>query len=307
MRGLTAAAVALAVVLTAAPARTQAPVEPPRASVLVDAVALDSKGFPVTDLKQDDLEVWIGHFRVPIESFAAVTPGSDDRSRRLLVLLMDDVTVPPAMMARARQVARRFVTRMSAGDRMAIVMLNGTAMESTDDSARLLRTIEGYGMRGSGMERIDVLGEHVLKTVSDLARQMAEAPDQRKTIVGIGSGWLLDRPLPPPQVGRELLPEWIDAMRLLSLSNVNYYVIDPSGVGSRRVDGGDTGFARETGGRAFVNTNDLDGAVDRVMREAASYYLLRVGSPPVGAHGLRELEVRSLRRGITIRARRAIH
>jgi VWFA-related protein len=284
----------------------QTPAEP-RARVLVDAVAFDGRGLPVTDLKQEDVEVWIGHFRVPIESFTSVTPASDERPGRLVVLLLDDVTVPPQITPRVREAARRFVTRMSPGDRMSIVMLDGATMETTDDSARLLKAIDGYHVRGSGVDRVDVLGRHVLKTVSALARQMGEAPDQRKTIAAIGSGWLLDRPIPPPGVAGELLPEWIDAMRLLSLSNVNYYVIDPSGVGMSRVDGGDNGFARETGGRAFLSTNDPKAAVDRVMREAAGYYLIRVGSPPVGAHGLRELEVRSLRRGVTIRARRAVH
>jgi VWFA-related protein len=300
------AAAALALALSVTPAVPgQTPTEP-RARILVDAVAFDNRGLPVTDLKPEEVEVWIGHFRMPIESFTAVMPGSDERGGRLLVLLLDDVTVPPGMTPRVREAARRFVTRMSPGDRMAIVRLDGAAMETTDDSARLLKAIDAYHLRGSGVDRIDVLGRHVLKTVGDLARSMGEAPDQRKTIVAIGSGWLLDRPLPPVAVGGEMLPEWIDAMRLLSLSNVNYYVIDPSGVGMSRVDG-NTGFARETGGHAFVNTNDINGAVDRVMRESASYYLIGVGSPPVGAHGLRELEVKSLRKGVTLRARRAVH
>jgi VWFA-related protein len=304
MTRLAAASLALLAVTPIVPA--QDPAEP-RARILMDAVAFDGRGLPVTDLRQEEVEVWIGHFRMPIESFTSVTPASDERPGRLLVLLLDDVTVPPQITPRVREAARRFVTRMSPGDRMSIVMLAGATMETTDDRARLLKTIDGYGLRGTAASRVDVLGRHVLKTVSDLARQMGEAPDQRKTIVGIGSGWLLDRPIPPPSVAGEMLPEWIEAMRLLSLSNVNYYVIDPAGVGMTRADGGENGFARETGGRAFLNTNDPGGAVDRVMRESASYYLGRVGSPPVGAHGLRELEVKSLRKGVTLRARRAIH
>ena len=59
--------------------------------------------------------------------------------------------------------------------------------------------------------------------------------------------------------------------------------------------------------RIAVIADDLTGAADTVMREAGTYYLIEAGSPPVGAHGLRELDVRSLRNGVTIRARRAIH
>ena len=97
-------------------------------------------------------------------------------------------------------------------------------------------------------------------------------------------------------------------MQAMALSNVSLYVIDPTGVAlSRRVDTGGSGFARETGGFAFISTNDLDGAADRIMREAADYYLLGVGDPPVGRGAdLREVDVKVLRKGVTVRARKTI-
>jgi VWFA-related protein len=281
--------------------------QPSAARLLVDVVAVDRNLMPVVDLKPADLEVWVGHFRVPIESLEAVTPGGGEHGGRLVILLMDDVTAPLTMIARAKEVARRFVTRMSPDDRMAVVMLDGSGMETTDDASRLLRAIDAYTVRATGVQRLDTLSEHMLKTVATLAGQMVEGLQQRKTIVAIGTGGLFDRPLPPPQAGADLLPQWIEAMRTLSLANANVYVIDPGGVGTQRADSGDNGFARETGGIAFLNTNDLNGAADRIMREAGSYYLVTVTSPPVGAGGLRELEVKSLRKGVTLRARRAIH
>ena len=80
----------------------------------------------------------------------AGSPGSpdsrnnDEHGGRLVVLVMDDVTGQLTMIARAKEVARRFVTRMSPGDRMAVVMLNGGSMEATSDSARLLGAIDNY-------------------------------------------------------------------------------------------------------------------------------------------------------------------
>ena len=283
----------------------QAPVERGSSRLLIDAVAVDRHGAPVLDLKAEDVEVWIAHYRVPIDTFASVTPASDERPGRLIVLVLDDVALPIAMVPRARDVARRFVNRMSPGDQMAIVTLNGTAMESTADRTRLLRAIDAYSVRAGSM-RIETAGEHVLKTIGALSRQLAEAPDQRKTIVAIGAGWLFDRPIPPPQVGYDVRKEWIDAMLVMAMSNVNLYVIDPAGVVSR-VDGGVSGFARETGGLAFVSTNDITGAADRVMRDAANYYLIGVADPPNGRGAdLRELDVRVLRPGVTMRARRAV-
>ena len=306
MRRLLVPCVLAAVVGTVAAAAQQTTADPPRASVLIDAVALDKAGLPVLDLKPQDLEVWIGHFRTPVDSLELVTSESE-RGGRLVVLLMDDITPAPSQIGRAQEVGRRFVARLLPGDQMAVVMLSNPSIESTNDPAKLRRAVKRYSVRATSFMRTDELGRHVLKTVTMIASALTEAGEGRKVIVGIGSGWLFDRPIPAPVVGSDLLPEWIEAMRALSRSHAAVYAIDPGGLGTSRVDAGDTGFARETGGRAFINTNDLTGAADRVLRETGSYYLIRVANPPVGGKGLRELDVKSLRRGITIRARRAIH
>jgi VWFA-related protein len=286
--------------------RPQTPSERGAGRIHVDAVAFDRKGLPVTDLKPEEVEVWIGHFRVPIESFTVVTPNANP-SGRLTVLILDDVTLSIQMISRVKDVARRFVNKMLPGDRMAIVSLDGSEMEATDDRTRLFRTIDAYNPRSSGLMPVDRLGEHVLKTIGALSRQMVEAGSPRKTIVAIGSGWLFDRPIPPAQVGMEPRREWIGAMQAMAGANVNFYVIDPAGVSMARADSGGAGFARETGGLAFVATNDLNGAADTILRDSANYYLLGVGDPPVGRGAdLRELDVRVLRKGVTIRARKTI-
>jgi VWFA-related protein len=276
--------------------------------IFIDAVAADKAGAPVMDLKPDEVEVWIGHFRVPIESLTVVTPSADPSAGRLTVLVLDDVTLALEQLGRAKEVARRFVNRMQPADQMAIVNLDGSAMETTNDPTRLLRTIDAYTPQSTGLIPMDRLGEHVLKTLGTLSRQMVEAGDQRKTIVAIGSGWVFDRPIPPPVAGRDPRKEWIAAMQAMALSNVSLYVIDPNGIGgARQVDGGVNGFARETGGFAFIATNDLIGAADKIMREAANYYLIGVADPPVGRGAdLREVDVRVLRKGVTVRARKTI-
>ena len=44
-----------------------------------------------------------------------------------------------------------------------------------------------------------------------------------------------------------------------------------------------------------------------IMREAGSYYVVEVVDPPVGRQAdLRDLDVRAMRRGVSIQARRAI-
>jgi VWFA-related protein len=290
------------------PGGPQAPGVRGAGRIFIDAVATDRAGVPVMDLKPDEVEVWIGHFRVPTESFTVVTPSADPSAGRLTVLMMDDVTLALPLLSRAKDVARRFVHGMKPGDQMSIVNLDGSAMEATNDPARLLRAIDAYVPQATGMMPMDRLGEHVLRNIGALSRQMVEAGQQRKTIVAIGSGWLFDRPIPPPSAGMDPRKEWIAAMQAMALSNVSLYVIDPTGLAMRRqVTGGDSGFARETGGFAFMTTNDLDRAADTVMREAANYYLIGVGDPPVGRGAdLREVDVKVLRKGVTIRARKTI-
>jgi VWFA-related protein len=280
---------------------------PPSRTLTVDFVALDKDGRTVADLKPEDVEVRIGQFRAPVQRMTVVTPEADERGGRIIVLLLDDMTLRLDSMPRAREAARLFVTRMGANDRVAVLTMTGAKMDATNERARLLQAIDAYSVRATPVMRSDTLGRHVLDTLADISSQMVEAPGRRKTIVAIGSGWLFDRPLPPPAAGQDLLPEWVRAMRAMALSHVNLYVIDPSGVGTARVDAGDAGFARETGGHAFFNTNDLNGAADRILRESANFYMVDVPDPPVGGKAdLREVNLKSLRRGVTLRARHAI-
>ena len=95
-------------------------------------------------------------------------------------------------------------------------------------------------------------------------------------------------------------------MRVAAAAHVSLYVIDPAGVGSRRATGGASGFARETGGHAFMNTNDLNG-VDRIMRELQGMHVLSVEDPPIGRKAdLREVEIKVHRRDVIARARQGI-
>jgi VWFA-related protein len=297
----------LALVATIGSANAQrTAVEPRSGHLVIDVVTEGKGGAPVTDLRPEEFEVWIAGFRVPIESVSIVAPTAELPARRSVALILDDITIDPAVAPRARDVARRLVTRMDAGDRMAIVMLSGTRVERTDSRTQLLQAIDRYAPRAVGVMRPDTLAAHVLETIGAVSRQLTEVAE-RNTIVAIGPAWLFDTPIPPPTIGRDLRPEWTDAMRAMALANVNLYVVDPGGVGMSRVTGGASGFARETGGFAFANTNDFESAAERIMRDAGSYYRLQVADPPAGRRSdLREVDVRVLRRGVSVRARRAI-
>jgi VWFA-related protein len=295
------ALLALAAVTTVA----QAPAPPARANLWIDVVVLDGRDLTVTDLAPAEFEVWISGYRVPITDVRAVTPESSHR--RVAAVVLDNVAVPPDLVPRVREAARALARQVRPGDAVSIIPLHGGAMAATDDRAALMRAIDGYSVRGFPF-RIEDAGEHVLRTVTALSRQFAEVSDGRKTIVAIGAGWMFDTPLPPLAI-RDLGREWIEAIRELASTHTALYVIDPAGIaaGPGRLFGGDSGFARETGGHAFMHTNDLRGAAERIWREAGAYYMLGVADPPVQKTAdLREVSVKVLRKGVTIRARKAV-
>jgi VWFA-related protein len=300
MRVLTASLLAA---LTATPLTQQQPPAVPTRLAL-DVVAVGRDGAPVTDLRPEEFEVWISGYRVPVEEVALMTP---ETSPRTIVLLLDNAAVGVDLAPRVKETARAFVGRMGETDRISVMPVHGTRTDSVGDPARLMQAIDSYRVQGFPF-RIEDAGEHVLRLMTAISRQFVEAPGRRKAIVAIGAGWLFDTPLPPPSM-RDLHADWLTAMRGMAAANVSLYVIDP--VGLRPMAGyslgGDSGFAHETGGYAFLSTNDLRGAAERIFAEAGTYYVLRMTDPPVQRTAdLREVKVRVLRKDVTVRARRGV-
>jgi VWFA-related protein len=276
----------------------------PAPSLRLDVVAIDSAGVPVTDLRPAEFEVWISGYRVPIADVYAPVP---DRPRTL-VLLLDDTAAGPDLAQRVRTAARAFVEQKAADDQLTVITLNGRGAVTTTDRAQLIQAIDRYNVQGVPF-RLEDAGAHVLQAMASLARQLPERTGGRNTIVAIGSAWLFDTPMPPPALG-DLTREWVAAMRTMAATHTSLYVFDPSGVGMSRGSaayGGASGFAHETGGYAFLNTNDMDGTARRILAEAGAYYVLAMANPPVQRTAdLRQVEVKVLRKGVTVRARRGI-
>ena len=295
----------IALSLAVSAAGAQAPAAPARAQLWIDVTAVGRDERPVADLRPAEFEVWVSGFKIPITDVVAVTPETSDR--RTIVILLDNLTVPLTLVPRLREIARLIVEKQAPGDRVAMVSLQDGAMELSGDRSRLLEQIDRYSPRGFPF-RLEDAGAQVLQTMTGIARQLTEVSDRRKAIVAIGAGWLFDTPLPPPGV-IDLGPQWVAAMRAMAATHTMLYIIDPGGLaqGPRGYVGGESGFARATGGYAFLNTNDAQGAVDRIWRETGSYYLLGITNPPMQRTAdLRRLQVKALRDNVTVRARTEI-
>ena len=70
------------------------------------------------------------------------------------------------------------------------------------------------------------------------------------------------------------------------------------------VDDYSEGFAAQTGGRAWVNSGNFDGAIEQIWRESGSYYLLGYRAP-VDSHRVHRIDVKVDLPGVVVRARRA--
>jgi VWFA-related protein len=247
--------------------------------------------------------VWISGYRIPLLEVTAVTPETRGRT---VVLLLDDSATPAPEVPRLREAARRFVELVQSGDRLAVATLHGGSVELTDNRAQLLQELDTFRVRGFPFRPEDA-GTRVLRRLTAISRGLAEKGPGRNVVVGIGAGWLYDAPL-LPHAAVDQRAAWIEAMRAAAAAHVSLYVVDPAGVGSASGRfGGASGFARETGGHAFMHTNDLRDAAARIWREAGTYYLLGVRNPPMQRTAdLREVDVRIRRDGATVRARRHV-
>ena len=134
---------------------------------------------------------------------------------------------------------------------------------------------------------------------------MSKATHPRKVLVFIGAPTVFSPQEPSAfsDRGPELSDRWFEAVRDTARNNVSVYAIDPQGHTGNVGDWGKS-FAAETGGDAWVNTNNFNGAVDRIWQESGSYYLLGY-TPPINDHRVHRIEVRVSAPGVTVRARKA--
>lgn len=274
--------------------------------VVVPAVVVDSRGQTVAGLRVDDFDVLEDGRPVQLSTFVpAGTGAAEDREEdRFVVLLLDDLASTPELAWQIKDIAARFATRMGPRDVVTVVGLNGDSSISSSNSVDVRSAINRFRPFGRSILTSRQLQTHALRTVADLCRQMAKAEHPRKVLVAIGATGLFN-----PYTDALEFDDgpWSDAVHEAARQNVSVYLIEPLGgrnVVSRTAPAGAWGLAAETGGEAFLRSNDFERAVTRIWRESASYYLL--GYAPAQKDGrTHTIEVRVKRPDVTVRARRA--
>jgi Ca-activated chloride channel family protein len=237
--------------------------------------------------------------------------GSNDRADdgRLILLVLDDIQISftAGRMATVKSVARRVVERLGPADVAGVMTTSGWVggqAEFTTDKSRLLDAIERFVPRGQhdlpaiarelqsvpgAIPQTDLLAERrtqsAMAGLSTAARALATIPHRRKGVLLISEGFpgTLEEIIRSPRIGAayESIREF---MLTAQRSNVAVYTVDPCGL---EIDAGCNRESRQnlrtmaelTGGFAVIDTNAPQDAVDRMLAENGTYYLLGYYSP----------------------------
>jgi VWFA-related protein len=303
----TTAAAGLA--LLASVAAAQQPAPPPFTAaadlIVVPVVVLDRKGAPVPGLKLEDFRIAEDGRPVAIEAFVPPSAAGVDAEGRFLVIVLDNLSTRAELGSRVQTIARKFTDRMGPADVISVVTLNAGRSFTTSSPTEARAAISRFRpAAGDSIRSESEDARRGLQAISQLTQQMSKVAHRRKVLVFIGAAAMFS---PKEESafddrGPELTPLWFEAVRSTARDNVSVYVIDPEGLG--QVEDYSQSFTAETGGAAWVNTNNFDRAVERIWLESGSYYLL--GYPaPINDHRIHQIDVRVTVPGVTVRARRA--
>ena len=261
---------------------------------------------------------------------------SNDRpdDGRLILIVLDDIQInfTAGRMATVKSVARHAVERLGPADVAGVMTTSGWLggqAEFTTNRSVLLEAIERFVPRGqhdlpeiasgpasvSGANvRADSLAERrtqsAMAGLSTAARALATIPHRRKGVLLISQGVpaSLEEIIRNQKIGAAY-----DSIREFMLtaqrSNVAVYTVDPCGL---EVDAMCTRESRQnlrtmaelTGGFAVIDTNRPEPAVDRMLVENGTYYLLGYYSPAPPNDGKHHrIQVRTRVADVEIRGR----
>ena len=139
----------------------------------------------VPGLKAGRFQIFEDGRPVEIATFVAADAKAEGR---FIVVVLDNLTTRAEIGFRVRDIAMKFVNRMGPSDVMSVIPLNRGRATSTGDKAALKAAIDrfspafGDSVRTQGQD-----ASQGLRAISDLTRQVSNAPHPRKVMVFIGA------------------------------------------------------------------------------------------------------------------------
>jgi VWFA-related protein len=304
--------------------------------VRVDVTVLDHRGNPVPALKPEDFLIdedgvpqkvsslkFIeangqpeDDLSLPIRSpdHAAAEAARDDV--RVFLIFWDEYSIDQfASSIRAREALTRFVsTAFQPTDLVALMdQLTPTdAIRFTRDFKDLALDVKKLkGRLGVFTPTRSAVEDAQLMNGGDIRRLRAEVTlsalksavvflgtlrEGRKEVIFFSEGIR--------GLGNDGISVMSDVVRAANESNAAIYSVDPRGLTGRGSSDSLYLLADNSGGRTIANTNGLDTALQRIVREASAFYLLGYSSAKNPADGrFHQIRVRVDRPGLEVRAR----
>jgi VWFA-related protein len=245
---------------------------------------------------------------------------------RVYAIVLDDYHVTRMGELRVIEPLLAFVRQLSPTDLVAVYypLDPVTDVSFSRDRQPVLKAISGfYGRRGDYTPKHPVEEEHLrnqrdieqirrritTSALEGLATHLGGIKQGRKSIIFVSEGFT------------QPVDELRNVYEAANRANVAIYPVDPRGLttGSERGTSADQmrnmmnmlvadrdamrALALETGGRAFVQRNDIAAALDQVLRDASAYYLIAYESPHPDDGKFHRVTVHVKRTGATLLAR----
>lgn len=267
--------------------------------VEIDAAVLDNKGRPIRGLQQDDFTIREDGKPVNITTFSEVSGPvrNDPDSARTVVLLLDDTGVSAVGTQAIQAIARAFVSSAADIDDVPVVRLHVPGDEPFGDRMAGEARIREY-RGGAWPFAYWSTSREVLERIAQISRLVAANTSKRKIIVCIGSPYICNIPEPEQSAPRSFEGSWVAALTEAARANVAVYGLIP---GRAPLRGG--GVPEFTGGEVFASSYDMGPPIDRMLQDAANYYILGYW-PVTASQSLHRVDVKVSRRGAKVHARR---
>jgi VWFA-related protein len=278
---------------TATLAYAQAPNNPQRLKpVLLNVVATDHAGSPVTDLQPSDFRLVDGKAQQQITSLSP-SPGSQAPA---LVILLDLTNLNLSQRAASADRLRESLPRVPNSTSLYLYLLVANGSVYSIRGLRLSPSSPATAADATWVQHVGPLIDQALKKASQARMPFAALPTERfkKTYAGLDSMnqelsrfpgrkqllWITDG-IPSTirlagQGAVDFSPHLLELAAQFSRSQTAIYTLDPSlALASPNREGLEV-LSAATGGRTFASS-DLNMALRQVSTDASSGYLLEYG------------------------------
>jgi len=262
---------------------------------------------------------------------------------RLFVLVIDDLHILEEDITPVKRILTEFVQALSPDDEVAVVFISHSndSQNFTSDPVLLMKTVDrvkdslGFGLdalgrsvpgRDNDPRYIQETARSADLTLKNAVAALAGSGHARRAMVYISAGSIVPTTPPPGDMTYTDFEDLQELYESARRADVPIYTLDPRGqaqVGDV-VRGSVIGMAEahaisenvirqqnrlaenavNTGGRAFTNQSDLMKAVDEIVGDNGSYYLLGYYPSPFAADGkFHEVKIKVNRPDVRVRAR----